>query len=234
MKSKLLKPVVLLILGIIVLALVPNTPANASWYAQQIQGLSNQQTKTALPATGTTPQNTGDLSLAQLIREQRNQKLNAAPPATGTSSSVNNTTQTQPQPQQNPPIPTQGYSSEQNQLVDLINQERVQQGLKPLIVHPVLMDLAQKKSQEMKDKNYFAHTSPTYGSFAFMVATSGIKYRSIGENLAEARNVKVAHILLMASQLHKENILRAGFTHVGVGIVYTQYGVIVTELFITQ
>lgn len=204
MKNKLFKPVMLLMLGVFILALVPARPADASWHAQRLLELRNQQNSAATPAPGT-PRNP-----------------------------VNSNTPAQPQPQPNPPAPTQGYSNEQNQLVELINQERIAQGLKPLSVHPGLMELAQKKSQEMKDKNYFSHTSPTSGSFFSMVANAGIKYKSVGENLAQARNVKTAHILLMASQPHKENILRAGFTHVGVGVVSTQYGVIVTELFITQ
>ena len=36
----------------------------------------------------------------------------------------------------------------------------------------------------MRDKNYFSHTSPTYGSPFDMMKNFGIKYMAAGENIA--------------------------------------------------
>ena len=49
-------------------------------------------------------------------------------------------------------------------VVELTNAERVKAGLQPLKTYEPLMNSARIKSQDMKDKNYFSHTSPTYGS----------------------------------------------------------------------
>jgi uncharacterized YkwD family protein len=113
-------------------------------------------------------------------------------------------------------------------MVSLVNQARMDAGLKPLQVDPTLTQLARMKSQDILDNNYFAHTSPTYGSAFTMMKNAGVTYKIAGENLAKARD----HQRLMASDGHRANILNPDFTHIGVGIVKYQYGVVVTELFI--
>ncbi|WP_227763805.1 CAP domain-containing protein [Zhaonella formicivorans] len=206
MKKCLFKPLAVLSLGAIVFMQIHLVPANASWYAQRILQLRNQQASSDTPTKGINPSK---------------QPGNAPAPPTNSGSA--------PAPQ-----PSAAISGEQQLMVDLINKERAKAGLKPLKIHEGLMEIAQKKSQDMKDNNYFSHTSPTHGSFTKMVSNAGISYRAIGENLAQARDVQTAHKLLMASQPHKDNILRSYYTHVGIGVAHTKYGVIVTQLFIMQ
>ena len=56
-----------------------------------------------------------------------------------------------------------------------------------------------------------------------------------GENLAGAPDVNFAHVNLMNSPGHRENILRPEFTHVGIGVVEgSQYGKIFTQQFIRK
>jgi len=89
------------------------------------------------------------------------------------------------------------------------------------------------KSQDMVDKNYFAHQSPTYGSPFELMRSQGISYRTAGENLAGAPSVETAHRNLMNSPGHRANILNPNFTHVGVGIVNGgPYGKMFTQHFI--
>jgi uncharacterized protein YkwD len=95
-----------------------------------------------------------------------------------------------------------------------------------------LLDLARKKSKDMVDNNYFAHTSPTYGSIYDILRSAGVKYYVAGENIAKARDVNYAFIMFMGSDGHRANILYPDFTRVGIGIVHYQYGVSVTQLFI--
>lgn len=125
-------------------------------------------------------------------------------------------------------------NSEEVLMLDLINQERIKNGLKPLQPMEELNKLARLKSQDIIENNYFSHTSPTYGSFSKMIYDAGIRYYSAGENLAKARNAKHAHVLLMASSGHKKNILSSNFTHVGIGVVKYKYGVVVTQMFIMK
>lgn len=148
---------------------------------------------------------------------------------------------TNPTPQPPTPEPVEPsqtavteMTAEENLMLQLVNEQRVNNGLKPLKPMRQLNELARKKSQDMIDNNYFSHTSPTYGSFANMVYNAGIRFRSVGENLAQARNAKHAFILFMASPGHKANILNPNFTHIGLGVIPYKYGVTVTQLFIME
>ncbi len=113
-----------------------------------------------------------------------------------------------------------GAAGKEQQLVNLINQARANAGLPPLQVSSQLTNAARAKSRDMIDKNYFSHTSPTYGSFTDLLRHFGISYRSAAENLAMNSNGSVtgAHDMLMASPGHRTNILGGSYSHVGVGI----------------
>lgn len=123
-----------------------------------------------------------------------------------------------PQPTPVPPDQT-GLEAEEQQMLELINAERVKAGLKPLAVDLPLARVAEIKSRDMVDNNYFSHESPTYGSPFEMMDQFGIRYRSAGENIACNRSVEAAHKALMESKGHRENILGSQFTHIGIGIV---------------
>ncbi len=143
-----------------------------------------------------------------------------------------------PTPPPAPPQPTQPVPSDashdETRMLNWINQERAKLGLSPLAMHSTLVQLARLKSQDILDNNYFAHTSPTYGSPFAMIKDAGITYKTAGENLSKARDVATSHMRLMASEGHRQNILNPAFTHVGIGVVPYQYGVVVTQLFIGQ
>lgn len=143
-------------------------------------------------------------------------------------------TQPAPTPQPEPtPAPTAGLTADEQQMINLVNKERAANGLKPLQVDMQLVKLARMKSQDMIDKNYFSHTSPTYGSPFDMMKNNGVSYRAAGENLAGASAVTTAHTNLMNSDGHRKNILNSSFTHIGIGIVNGgPYGKMYTQLFI--
>jgi len=122
-------------------------------------------------------------------------------------------------------------SAQELQMINLVNQERQKAGVKPLEIDYELARVARIKSQDMKDKNYFSHTSPTYGSPFEMMKSFGIKYRSAGENIALNSSVEKAHAALMNSEGHRNNILNPGFTHIGIGIVDGRY---YTQMFISK
>jgi uncharacterized YkwD family protein len=128
-----------------------------------------------------------------------------------------------------------GLTAEESKMVNLVNQERTKQGVKPLGVNMVLVGLARKKSQDMVDRNYFSHTSPTYGSPFDMMKNAGVTYRTAGENIAGAATTESAHQNLMNSSGHRANILNSAFNQVGIGIVSgSTYGNIFTQMFIGQ
>lgn len=122
----------------------------------------------------------------------------------------------------------------ERQMFDLVNQERVNAGVKPLAWDDRLVPVARAHSAEMFRLKYFSHQSPVSGSPFDRLKAAGITYTSAGENLAYAQSVAVAHRGLMDSQGHRENILRAEFTHIGIGVVSAgAYGRMFTQLFVT-
>ncbi|HZK53518.1 MAG TPA: CAP domain-containing protein [Desulfosporosinus sp.] len=124
-------------------------------------------------------------------------------------------------------------SADQQQMLDLINQERAKAGVGLLKIDPQLQKMAQVKSDEMVAKSYFSHTSPTYGSPFEMMKTFGISYTSAGENIAGNSSVDNAHEALMNSPGHKENILKSSFNYIGIGITASPtYGKMFAQDFI--
>ena len=123
-------------------------------------------------------------------------------------------------------------SQQEQQMVNLVNQERAKQGLQPLKVNQELVKVARVKAKDMIDKNYFSHQSPTYGSPFEMMSSFGIKYNTAGENLAGNQTVDAAHQALMNSDGHRANIMNSNFTEVGIGIVDGgPYGKMFVQLF---
>ena len=111
-------------------------------------------------------------------------------------------------------------SSFEQQVVDLVNQARKQNGLNPLTLNTKLSDIARMKSQDMLDKGYFDHNSPTYGTPFQMMTNNGISYRTAGENIAMGYTTPQAVMTAwMNSSGHRANILNSSFTQIGVGYV---------------
>ncbi|MET1179355.1 CAP domain-containing protein [Peribacillus simplex] len=122
-------------------------------------------------------------------------------------------------------------SAFEQQVVKLTNAEREKQGLAALKIDTELSKVARIKSQDMKDKNYFDHNSPTYGSPFDMMKQFGISYTTAGENIAQGQQTPEEVVQAwMNSQGHRENIMNPSFTHIGVG--YVESGNYWTQQFI--
>lgn len=131
-----------------------------------------------------------------------------------------------------PAAPVQGLTADEQQMLDLVNKERTQRGLAPLKANLELTKLARLKAQDMIDKNYFSHQSPTYGSPFDMMNRFGVSYRTAGENIAGNSSVGAAHTALMNSAGHRANILNTAYTEVGIGIVKGgPYGEMFVQMF---
>ena len=124
-------------------------------------------------------------------------------------------------------------TSTQQEVVNLVNKERAKVGLAALTMDSALTKVAQAKSQDMKDNNYFSHTSPTYGSPFDMMKKFGISYKSAGENIAKGQTSAQQVVeAWMNSEGHRANILDEKFTHIGVG--YVSSGHYWTQMFISK
>ncbi len=122
----------------------------------------------------------------------------------------------------------------ENQVVALVNRERTNRGLRPLAANWQLARVARIKSQDMRDRRYFSHQSPTYGSPFQMMRSFGISYTSAGENIAAGQKT-AADVMRgwMNSPGHRQNILNPQFTQIGVGYAKGgSYGTYWTQMFI--
>ncbi|MZP42508.1 LysM peptidoglycan-binding domain-containing protein [Heliobacterium gestii] len=119
----------------------------------------------------------------------------------------------QPAPQQAPAL------TMAEQVVQLVNAERAKAGLKPLRAdNATLNRMARDKAVDMIQKNYFSHTSPTFGSPFAMMDKYGIHYGYAGENIAKGQT-SAQQVMndWMNSSGHRANILSPNYDTIGVG-----------------
>ena len=129
------------------------------------------------------------------------------------------------------PAKNQAVLSYEQEVIDLVNAIRRENGLGELRSNWELSRVARYKSQDMYDNRYFSHTSPTYGSPFNMIKNFGISYRTAGENIAKGYKTPQAVVDgWMNSSGHRANILNASFTQIGVG--YVSNGHYWTQMFI--
>ena len=131
----------------------------------------------------------------------------------------------------NVPTVDSSVTAYEAEVVRLVNEIRVKNGLSPLTQDWQLSRVARYKSQDMRDRGYFSHTSPTYGSPFNMMKSFGITYKTAGENIAKGYGSPKAVVDgWMNSPGHRANILNKSFTHIGVG--YVASGNYWTQMFI--
>ncbi|MFJ7936849.1 CAP domain-containing protein [Sporosarcina sp. NPDC096371] len=118
-------------------------------------------------------------------------------------------------------------------VLDLTNAERQKAGLKPLQTDKNLMTSARQKSADMASKNYFSHTSPTYGSPFDQMKANGVTYKAAAENIAMGQRTAEEVVKgWMESPGHRQNILTSSYTHIGIG--YDKNGNYWTQQFIQK
>ena len=124
-------------------------------------------------------------------------------------------------------------SADEKEVLNLINNQRAQNGLKPLEIDYEVQRVAKIKAQDMVDNNYFAHESPTYGTPFNMLKSFGISYKTAGENIAGNSTNNGAVTAWMNSQGHRANILNGSYTYTGIGVVNSsKYGKVYVQMFI--
>lgn len=128
-----------------------------------------------------------------------------------------------------PTVDTKADSFER-EVVRLVNVERRKNGLSELEYNWQLSRVARYKSEDMRDRGYFSHTSPTYGTPYQMMRSFGITFRTAGENIAKGQTSPEAVVKgWMNSSGHRANILNPSFTEIGVGFASGNYW---TQMFI--
>lgn len=110
-------------------------------------------------------------------------------------------------------------------LMARINTERTNRNLPSLAVNAMLNNAANLKSQDMINREYFAHVDPD-GNYAWpLVENEGYKpYKSLGENLAvDFTSAATVVNAWMNSPGHRANVLSEKYEDQGMAAVYGDF-----------
>ena len=155
------------------------------------------------------------------------------PTATKVPQATQKPTETAAPPSTDDDYTTPSITAQEENAFLLLNQDRIANGLSALRLDPVLCEIARVKSRDMYENNYFAHTSPTYGSASDLLRHFGYSFTSVGENIAHHATVEKSQAAFMSSTGHRRNILGAQWSKVGIGVWTDKQGfVYVTQLFV--
>lgn len=128
---------------------------------------------------------------------------------------------------------TNELTADEQEVFNLINQQRTSAGLSALKIDEELQNVARVKAKDMVDNNYFSHNSPTYGTPFNMIKNFGITYKTAGENIAGNSSNQGAVNAWMNSEGHKANILSNNYNYTGIAVVSSpKYGKIYVQMFI--
>ncbi len=107
-----------------------------------------------------------------------------------------------------------------SRLIELANQERLAAGLGQLKPNAQLANAAQAKANNMFQLQYWSHYGPNGETPWQFIIAAGYNYVFAGENLAKGfSSSEAVHSAWMASQTHRENIMKSNYQDVGIAVV---------------
>jgi uncharacterized protein YkwD len=112
-------------------------------------------------------------------------------------------------------------TSFENQVVQLINDERQSRGLYAYAVQSQLRAAARVQAADMACNHFTGHTGSDGSSVRDRVTAQGYSWSWIGENYMVSQNPVTAFNWWMNSGPHTANILSPNYTEFGVGYVYS-------------
>jgi uncharacterized protein YkwD/uncharacterized membrane protein required for colicin V production len=120
----------------------------------------------------------------------------------------------------------------ESEMLNLVNAERIKNGLFELKKAQDLQDIARIKCNDMFDRRYFSHFDPDGHDVSYELKNVNIKFNIVADNIAYAYNLQTVHNGFMANIDNKSNILNPKFSKVGIGIIDAGiYGKIFTQIF---
>lgn len=126
------------------------------------------------------------------------------------------------------------------QIIELTNKEREENGYQELKENSQLDKAAEDKAKNMFEENYWAHNSPKGETPWVWIKNEGYEYVYAGENLARGfyNSDDVVAAWMASKEGHKENILSGNFTEIGVaaedGILNGEKTTLVVQMFGSQ
>ncbi len=110
-------------------------------------------------------------------------------------------------------------NDQQQKLLNLTNQARMDQGLQPLHWDPALAAAAQAHAQKMLDQKSISHQLPGEPDLQTRAAQAGAHFREVAENVAMGNGAEGLQREWMKSPPHRANILDPKLTNIGIGVV---------------
>lgn len=114
-----------------------------------------------------------------------------------------------------------GLDQMEQQVLDLVNQERAKAGLPPLVANTSLIRSAKRHTNDMATNDFVSHTGSDGSTFTQRITDAGYQYSYAGENIA-AGYTTAAEVVngWMNSSGHRANILSPNYKDIGIGHAY--------------
>lgn len=105
----------------------------------------------------------------------------------------------------------------EQELLALVNQHRMHNGLPPLSLDGTLTQVAREHSRGMAHQGFISHNLPS-GSLKMRLAKAGYLHEIARENVASAPSLIHAQNALIESPGHESNLLATDVSRIGIGI----------------
>lgn len=120
-----------------------------------------------------------------------------------------------------------------DEIVALINKERVAQGKSKVVADTTLCEVAQLRAYDLTE--VFSHTRPNGDNCFELLAEYDYEYSAVGENIAAGQKCE-AEVMTdwLNSPGHRRNIMNKKYTKVGIGLVKdedSKYGYYWVQIF---
>jgi uncharacterized protein YkwD len=128
------------------------------------------------------------------------------------------------------------FDDYENTIAAMINNYRAENGINAIAADGLLNEVADIRSQDLLNRNYFSHYTPEGTNVFDVMRANGVSFRYAGENLAQSAPASAGtpEGFLNAwinSPTHRDNILRAQYTKIGVSMVEIDSRRVVTTVF---
>jgi hypothetical protein len=116
-------------------------------------------------------------------------------------------------------VPVLAQESAEQQVLELANADRAQQGIPPLKWDPALAQAASDHAELMAQQAALSHQYPGEADLVARAGAAGAHFRSIAENVALAPSPQALEKEWMNSAPHRANLLNPAMNVIGVGLV---------------
>ncbi|MBT2394870.1 sigma-70 family RNA polymerase sigma factor [Streptomyces sp. ISL-100] len=175
------------------------------------------------PASPTTSAPSSPSAAPRASASPAKKRAKATPRPTPSKPSPKTSSKAAPRPAVPKPRPTvqsgTSPSSFNQQVTDLVNTERAENGCGPVRQNSRLNTAAQRHSADMAARDFFDHTNPDGAGPGERITAAGYTWSTYGENIALGQRTP-AQVMesWMNSSGHRANILNCSFKEIGIGI----------------